>query len=76
MNQYHCVPPLPDDEVNRIISNANKYSSRATRPLFMFRDWILNEAPRDPTFRHILHVLSFYMDVWGKSAYPTEDQIA
>ena len=76
INQYQCIPPLMDREVNEIISNANRYAKGNRKPLFQYREFVCTEAPQDPTLRHILHVISFYMDVDGKPAYPTETQLA
>jgi hypothetical protein len=76
INQYQCIPPLPDREVNEIISNANQYAKGNRKPLFQFREFVCTETCKDPALRHILHVVSFYMDVDGKPAYPTEAQLA
>lgn len=76
INQYQCVPPLPDREVNEIISNANQYAKGNRKPLFQYREFVCTETTKDPALRHILHNISFYMDVDGKPAYPTEIQLA
>ena len=77
INTYQCDPPLPDDEVNLIIDSINQQINQEKPPLFKYRDYIRSdEFPRDPTLRHILHAVSFYMDENGKRCYPTEDQIA
>lgn len=77
INKLQCETPLDDEEVNRIIDSVNQYIRGDRKPLFKYRDYIRsNEFPRDPTLRHILHVISFYMDENGKGAYPTQEQIA
>jgi len=77
INTYQCDPPLPDDEVNLIIDSVNRKINQEKLPLFKYRDHIRSdEFPRDPTLRHILHAVSFYMDPNGDRCYPTEDQIA
>lgn len=77
VNTYQCEPPLPDDEVNVIIDSVNQQINQEKKPLFKFRDYVRSEQfPKDPTLRHILHAVTFYMDEDGNRAYPTEDQIA
>jgi len=77
INTYQCDPPLPDDEVNLIIDSINQQINSEKKPLFKYRDYIRSEQfPKDPTLRHILHAISFYMDENGNRAYPTEEQIA
>ena len=76
LNYEQCNPPLPDDEVNLIISSINAYQTKGKKPLFKFRDFVRTEIPRHPALRHILHEVSFYMDVDGKPAYPTIAHIA
>jgi hypothetical protein len=77
INTYQCDPPLPDDEVNVIIDSVNQQINQEKPPLFRFRDYVRSDTfPRDPTLRHILHALSFYMDENGNRCYPTMDQLA
>ena len=77
INTYQCDPPLPDDEVNLIIDSINQQINQEKPPLFKYRDHIRSDQfPKDPTLRHILHAVSFYMDENGNRCYPTEDQIA
>ncbi len=76
INHYQCKPPLPDSELNQIIDSVRKQSVGAKRPLFQYREFVCTETPKNPTLRHILHMISFYMDVEGKPAYPTIQQIA
>lgn len=77
INAYQCAPPLSDTEVNQIIDSVNRYVNQEKKPLFRFRDYVRSEEfPKDPTLRHILHAVSFYMDVDGKPAFPTEVQLA
>jgi len=75
-NEYQCNPPLADSEVNQIIGNVNRQLNAEKLPLFQYRDFIRSESPKDATLRHVLHAVSFYMDVNGKPAYPTEAQLA
>jgi len=77
INQYQCEPPLSDSEVNRIIDSVNLQLNQEKPPLFRYRDYVRSDQfPKDPTLRHILHAISFYMDENGDRAYPTEEQIA
>ncbi len=77
INTYQCEPPLPDDEVNLIIDSINLKINQEKLPLFKYRDYIRSdEFPKDPTLRHIMHAVSFYMDEYGNRCYPTEEQIA
>lgn len=76
INQYQCIPPLPDSDINKIISSVKKYATKQKKPLFQYRDFVCNETPKNPTLRHILHVISFFMDEGGKPEYPTIKQIA
>lgn len=75
-NDLNCRPPLPDEEVSNIIENVFRYFNEGKKPLFRYRDYVRNEAPKDSTLRLILHSISFYMDADGKPAYPTEEQLA
>jgi len=77
INAYQCEVPLEDSEVNQIIDSVNQYIARDKKPLFKYRDFVRsNEFPKDPALRHIAHAICLYMDLDGKSAYPTEEQIA
>ncbi len=76
INEYQCELPLTDIEVNKIIGNVNQYLNSEKLPLFQYRDYIRSDLPKDPHLRHILHCISFYMDVDGKPAYPTQEKIA
>jgi hypothetical protein len=78
INLTRCHPPLESDEVEKIVTSVEStFKSSAKKPvLFHFRDCICKEPSKDPTLRHILHVISFHMDANGKPAYPTQLQIA
>jgi hypothetical protein len=77
INACRCAPPLPDNEVNGIIDSVNQKVSWGVPPLFRYRNFIRStEFPSDPTLRSIINAITFYMDVNGKGAYPTEEQLA
>ena len=77
INACRCDLPLSDNEVNVIIDSVNQKVIREKPPLFRYRDFIRStEFPKDSTLRHIMHVITFYMDENGNRAYPTEEQIA
>lgn len=75
-NQVNCEPPLESEEVEKIVHSVQSSFRSHEHVLFRYRDAICCELSGDPTMRHILHVISFHMDVDGKPAFPTREQIA
>ena len=75
-NEFHCDSPLPNDQINKIISSALKYGKKEKPLLFNWRDAILADESLSPTTKHVLHVIGFHMDTKGKPSWPTEKQIA
>ena len=77
INLYYCETPLTDDEINLVVTNVNNYINRGKAPLFRYRDYIRsNEVIKDQPLRHILLILSLYMDMDGNRCYPSQEKIA
>ena len=74
-NALRCSPPKSPSEVKTIAKSIAKYE-RGTAFLFEWRDAIQSPAgPPNPTTRHVLLSLSTWMDLQGKSCFPTQEQI-
>jgi len=75
-NHLHCTPPLSSEEVSKIADSVSRYPKGNIKPIFKYRNWIKSEnGPPNPTTRHILHAVSFYMNEDGRSCFPTLDNI-
>jgi hypothetical protein len=74
-NRIRCAPPLPDEEVHTIASNAASQENRRSFKT-QWQEAVMNDTSLSMYQRGILIGLSLYMDVDGKSCYPAMETIA
>jgi hypothetical protein len=74
-NQIKCKPPLPHDEVIKLLESVTSYEQGEIKFIHTWKDCFRN-SNLPSSSKLVLHALADHMNSSGRSCYPTQEQLS